>query len=104
MALVTIFALLGDDLRLIYAPKEMDSAFTWLNLTILTMFFIQLTLESIANEGYIFSFFFWLDFISTVSIITDIGPLMDLIMGYDTFDDSMSLTDSNGDSQSTNDA
>ena len=45
------------------------------------LFFVELTLNSIAKPDYFNSFYFWLDFVSTVSLITDIGWIWDEIIG-----------------------
>lgn len=42
----------------------------------LAAFVVELTLSSVGVQEYFGSFFFWLDLLSTVSIITDIEPLM----------------------------
>lgn len=83
MTIVTLYALLGDDLRLIYAPKDYDEVFTNLTIVSLILFTIELTLSAAAVENYLNSFFFWLDLVSTFSLITDIGPIMDWLSGSD---------------------
>lgn len=45
------------------------------------MFLLELIAASIGKADYWLSFFFWLDLIATLSVITDIKPLMELIMG-----------------------
>jgi len=47
----------------------------------LVLFLIELLLSSIGKDGYFNSFFFWLDLISTVSLITDIPVIMDWLTG-----------------------
>lgn len=76
MLFVTIYALIGDDIRIMSFSKDQDVAFLWLNSIALLAFVIELTLSSIGVKEYFGSFFFWLDLLSTVSIITDIEPLM----------------------------
>ena len=83
MTLITIYALLGDDIRLLFFSKEADDGFLALTITAMGMFFIELVLASIGKPEYFNSFFFWLDALSTVSIITDIKPAMDFITGQD---------------------
>ena len=81
MFLITLYALLGDDLRLIFAPIEGDGVFTVITSIALAMFTMELLLSSIGVEGYFNSFFFWLDALSTASLITDIQPIMDSLLG-----------------------
>lgn len=42
---------------------------------------IELILASIGKEGYANSFFFWLDLVSTLSLVTDIEPIWNKIIG-----------------------
>lgn len=96
MTIVTIYALLGDDLRLIFFPKEADDWFTLLTFISLILFLIELCLASLGQPDYFNSFFFWLDLISSLSLVTDIEPIMAAITGggendTDTGTDSASL-------------
>lgn len=75
MTLVTIYALLGDDLKLLTTTVAADDTFTVLTSISLVLFLIELLLASIGKEGYFNSFFFWLDLVSTLSLITDIEPI-----------------------------
>jgi len=81
MFLVTLYALLGDDIRLLAFPKSVDDTFIKMTIASLFLFLIELTLGSIGQPDYLGSFFFWLDLISTLSIITDIPPIMDAMTG-----------------------
>lgn len=81
MTLVTIYALFGDDIRLAFFSKGADSTFYALTFASLILFLIEIILNSIAKEDYFNSFYFWLDLISTVSLITDIGWIWDPIIG-----------------------
>lgn len=44
-------------------------------------FLIELILSSIAKEGYFLGFYFWLDLVATLSLITDIGWIWNEIIG-----------------------
>lgn len=81
MTIVTLYALLGDDLRLIYAPITYDYVFTNLTIVSLILFTIEVCLSAFGYENYLNSFFFWLDLVSTASLITDIEPIMDWLSG-----------------------
>lgn len=76
MMCVTVYALIGDDIRILSFSKEHDDVFLWLNIVAFAAFVVELTLSSVGVKEYFGSFFFWLDLLSTVSIITDIEPLM----------------------------
>lgn len=81
MTIVTIYALLGDDLKLLTTTMEADDWFTNLTSIALVLFMLELILASIGKEGYANSFFFWLDFVSTLSLVTDIEPIWSKIIG-----------------------
>lgn len=81
MTLLTIYALFGEDVRLCACPKSVDDIFFSLTAISLLFFMVEIVLMSIAREGYFMGFFFWLDLISTISLITDIGWIWDEIVG-----------------------
>jgi len=81
MTILTIYALFGDDIRLTGTVKSADDVFYTLTTFCLFFFTIEIVLNSIARKDYFLGFFFWLDLISTISLITDIGWIWDEIMG-----------------------
>ena len=93
MFLITIYALIGDDIRLLAFSKDADEVFMWLNIVTLTLFTIELILSSIGAKGYLGSFFFWLDLLSTVSIITDIKPFWEAIISIGSSDEGAIILD-----------
>lgn len=48
-------------------------------------FAIEIVVASIAKPDYFFGFYFWLDFVATVSLITDIGWIWNVIIGAEDF-------------------
>jgi len=81
MTIVTIYALLGDDLRIIFWDNDADLIFMGITIASMVFFAIEIVLASLGKADYFNSFFFWLDFISTLSLVTDLEPFMDLITG-----------------------
>ena len=81
MTIITIYSLFGDDIRVLGFGKSADDAFNILNCLSLFLFSVEIILASISKDDYWLGFYFWLDLISTVSLITDIGWIMDAIMG-----------------------
>lgn len=81
MTIWTLYALFGDDIDNLFFTKSSDVVF-W-SLTICAMFFfmVELVLSSIAKEDYFMSFYFWLDLISTLSLILDLGWFWNAILG-----------------------
>lgn len=81
MMLITIYCLFGDDMRQAIFPIDADPYFYGLSSASLGLFLLEIILSSIVIEGYWLSFFFWLDVIATVSLIFDIGWIMDALLG-----------------------
>jgi hypothetical protein len=79
MALTTVFALFGDDLRLWLTTKPADPYF----FAGLSLSFVLFTLEIFVNSCVVndfkFSFFWWLDIIATLSLIADIGWIIEIL-------------------------
>ncbi len=84
MTIVTLYALIGDDLKLIYAPKTEDHIFQNLTIVSLFLFTFELCLSSFSYENYLNSFFFWLDLVSTASLLTDIEVFMNWLSDSET--------------------
>ena len=68
----TIFALFADDFRVISLPKNADSFFDALIIFCIFLFIFEIVLSTIVKANYKFSFFFWLDLISTLTLIFDL--------------------------------
>lgn len=52
--------------------KSADIVFDVITIIILIVFSIEIFLSTISKPGYVLSFFFWLDVISTISLLIDI--------------------------------
>lgn len=87
--------MLGDDIRLLLLTKESDPIFLVLNIITLTLFSLELIVSSICVNGYFGNFFFWLDFISTISIVTDIEPVWNALIGLKDTDKPLDEDSSN---------
>jgi len=59
--------------RVLSVDKDGDPGFWIATIVCLILFSIEIVLSCIARPEYRNSFFFWLDFISTVSLLLDIG-------------------------------
>ena len=81
MATLTIYALFGDDIRLAATAQPADDVFFSLSTICLSFFLLELFLASIVKSKYRFSFYFYLDLISCISMVTDIGWLWMMIIG-----------------------
>jgi hypothetical protein len=81
MTIVTLYALFGDDIRALAFTKEADNCFFGLTTAAMVLFGLEIIVASIAKEDYFLGFYFWLDTVSTVSLIFDIGWFWDAILG-----------------------
>lgn len=77
MTIITIYALFGDDIRMMLFTKKDDKVFFALTYLSFGSFLFELVLSCIAKEGYIFGFYFWLDILSTFSMVMDFEPVME---------------------------
>jgi hypothetical protein len=72
VTLLTIFALFGDDIRVMATNKSADTGFDVMTIICLVIFSLEIFMSILCKKDYLFSFFFWLDLVSTVSLILDI--------------------------------
>jgi hypothetical protein len=73
MTTITIYALFGDDVRVLSTNKWGDPYFWVLNCIAMGMFILELIVASLCKKGYFWGFFFFLDLLSTLSLLLDIG-------------------------------
>ena len=83
MTIVTVYALFGDDIRVAFFTKSEDTTFNIITCVALGLFTIEITLNALTQENYFNSFYFWLDVISTLSLITDISWIWNAMIGQD---------------------
>ena len=79
MSLTTIFALFGDDLRIWLTTKDADPYFYGGLSVSFVLFAFEIFINSCVLNDFKFSFFWWLDIIATLSLITDIGWIIEVI-------------------------
>ena len=72
MTITTIYALFGDDCRLYFTTKEADPYFSVALIISFILFGLELLIQSCVVDDFKYSFFFWLDFIATFSVVIDI--------------------------------
>lgn len=73
LSIVNVFALFADDIRCLASPKGADTAFYTLLCIAMGIFVLEIVLSSISKESYLLGFYFWIDAVSTVSMVGDIG-------------------------------
>ncbi|KAF4703590.1 Ion transport protein, partial [Perkinsus olseni] len=80
-SVITIYALFGDDIRVSSTSQSADTTFDVLTSISLVIFVIEVTAASVGKEGYIWSFFFFLDSLSTASLILDLTFVAEALFG-----------------------
>ena len=78
--ILTFFIMFIADIQNCLLPSDSDNIINALQTTILVLFTIEIIFTCLAKEGYINSFFFWLDLVSSLSIIQDIGFIFDPLL------------------------
>jgi hypothetical protein len=82
MMVLTVYALFGADMNQIYGGKESDDAFGYFSLCVMAVFFLEMILTSIAKpKKYIWSTYFWLDFIAAASLLGDVPYFNQEVIG-----------------------
>ena len=94
MTIVTIYTLFFDDIRVVFIPKVADDAFFTITTVCFLLFLFEIILSSIYIPKYWMGFFFWLDVLSTVSMLFDLGWIMDNVNNASQADSASSLAKS----------
>jgi hypothetical protein len=78
LTLATVFALFGDDLRGAVFDIGADTFFWTVYLVLFVFFSIEIGLSCYCRQDYPFRFYFWLDMVSTASLLLDNGWIVSL--------------------------
>lgn len=81
MSTITVYSLFFDDMNMLIADATTDEIVWTTTAVCCSLFFTEIVLASICKEDYFLTFFFWLDFISTISMLTDIGWVWNAMTG-----------------------
>jgi hypothetical protein len=87
MTIITLYALFASDVMYLTCPKSADEIFYGITTAVFSMFLIEIVLSCLAIDGYLFGFYFWLDLIATLSLISDIGWIWKSIFTETTIED-----------------
>lgn len=79
ITILAIFSLFSDDIRTVAFDVRADLTFDVIHIILIVVFVVEIILSWIAIPEYRFSFFFFLDVISTLSILLDINMITSLI-------------------------
>jgi len=77
MSALTVYALFFDDIRIIALNKDTDDITNIVTVIVFVIFSVDIGLSCISFDDYVFSFFFWLDLVSTISLLADITWLFE---------------------------
>lgn len=75
MALLTIYTLWADDIRILSVDMEYDFYFYSITCLAIALFGIEFILSIVSRSGYICTFYFWLDLLALLTLFPDVGWL-----------------------------
>lgn len=81
MMTITIWVLFGDDIRQLTVIAPQDDWFYHIVLGCFFFFFLEIILTFYSKPEYRWSFFFYLDIISTVSLLMDVAYISNIVFG-----------------------
>jgi hypothetical protein len=76
MAIITVYILYADDIRTL-TDKSNDQGFYVTSFICILIFLLEILVLCIVRKGYLCSFFFWMDLISTLTTFMDIPWVID---------------------------
>jgi class 3 adenylate cyclase len=91
--LLTMYALVGDDMRMLCFQQPADNIFNAITVTCIIVFLVEIVLSCFGKDDYFWSFFFWLDCISTGTLVLDLTWINESIQGDEEDVDKISGSD-----------
>jgi len=82
MTVLTIYVLVGDDIRLLCFEKRSDPIFNGFTIFCLVLFSVELTISCMTKKDYFLGFWFVLDVVATFSLIFDLTYVSEAMMDY----------------------
>lgn len=80
VGVITVYSLFSDDFKILVFEKGADIYFNVLNIIAFLVFSFEILAGFFGKPGYKWSFFFWLDLISTISIVLDITWIAESVL------------------------
>ncbi len=77
MTSFTVFALFASDIQSAWLPSSVDFTFDVIQTLLFLLFTLEIVLASFAKKDYLWSFFFWLDVVATLTLLQDISFIFD---------------------------
>ncbi|PFH32137.1 adenylate and guanylate cyclase catalytic domain-containing protein [Besnoitia besnoiti] len=75
LMVLTLYALFGDDLRLLATPRSADPVFDAITSLALVAFCSEIILSCVGRKDYLFHLFFYLDVLSLLSLVLDLSSV-----------------------------
>ena len=91
-AIITIWVLISDDLRLACMPPSADTPMAMMAMVFMAAFILEIVMYCFGTRHYFWSFFFWLDVLATATMILDIPAVKNAILGGDSNSESLKST------------
>ena len=81
VSFITLLVLYADDIRIVFLEKNQDIYVDIVLVICVVIFLLEGVFSTVALTDYLWSFFFWLDLISLLSMPLDIYFIMKYISG-----------------------
>ena len=81
VSFITLLVLYADDIRIVFLEKNQDIYVDIVLVICVVIFLLEGVFSTVALNDYLWSFFFWLDLISLLSMPLDIYFIMKYISG-----------------------
>lgn len=81
ITVLTIYALFGDDIRLLFTSKPSDFIFDVITVACMCIFSLEIIVCCVGKAEYLFGFFFWLDIMSTMTLLLDVTTISEDLFG-----------------------
>lgn len=73
ISFLVVYKLIYPDIKMMWISKSFDWFSYSMSAFCMVVFATEMIMQCIVVEGYFLQFFFWVDFVSTITIIADIG-------------------------------
>ena len=80
ITLLTVYALFFGDVKYLISDKSADTNFDVMTFLCMGVFTLEIIVSMLVKKKYTFSFFFWLDIVSTATLIFDLSILSTKIL------------------------
>lgn len=79
ITVLALYSLFSDDIRMSAFIGSADLFFDALHIILMVIFIVEIILSCYALPGYVLSFYFFLDLISSLSLLLDVSMLTELM-------------------------